>query len=65
MLGEHRVTIGTYSEVIGENDEDRIIPERVPARYNAKSELTRTVERGSNEINFDLESKGEIITRIE
>jgi hypothetical protein len=65
MIGEHLVTITTYDERPGENGEDQIIAERVPARYNAKSELKRTVEAGSNEINFELESEGDIVTRIE
>ncbi len=29
-------------------------PQRVPARYNEKSELEREVKPGDNEINFDL-----------
>ncbi|QDT14592.1 transthyretin-like family protein [Alienimonas californiensis] len=36
-------------------------PERVPARYNRDTELTRTVERdGSHSFDFDLTSDGEI-----
>jgi hypothetical protein len=31
-------------------------PQRVPARYNEKSELEREVKPGDNEINFDLTS---------
>jgi hypothetical protein len=65
MIGEHLVTISTYDERPGENGEDLIIPERVPARYNANSELKKTVESGSNEINFELESEGAIVTPIE
>ena len=65
MIGEHLVTISTYDERPGENDEDQIIPERVPAQYNANSELKVTVEPGSNEMNFELESEGEIVTPIE
>jgi hypothetical protein len=65
MIGEHLVTITTYDERPGENDEDVIVPERVPARYNANSELKVTVEPGSNEMNFELESEGEIVTPIE
>ena len=36
--------------------------ERLPARYNATTELHRTVEKGgSHTFNFDLESAGEIV----
>jgi hypothetical protein len=33
-------------------------PQRVPARYNEKSELEREVKPGDNEINFDLKTEG-------
>lgn len=65
MVGPHTVSISTYSEVPGEDGNDQVIPERVPAQYNVNSDLTRNVERGSNEFNFDLQSDGEIITHIE
>lgn len=65
LVGPHRVSISTYNELPGEDGDDQVIPERVPAQYNVQSELTRTVERGSNEFNFDLQSDGEIITHIE
>jgi hypothetical protein len=32
-------------------------PETIPAKYNVRTELKRTVESGSNQIDFDLESK--------
>lgn len=32
------------------------VTEPIPMRYNRKSELTRTVEPGNNEFNFDLTS---------
>ncbi len=31
--------------------------EKIPARYNAQTELTADVQPGSNDINFDLQSK--------
>lgn len=34
-------------------------PQRVPARYNEKSELQREVKPGDNEINLDLTTDGE------
>lgn len=58
LIGEHKVTISTQWM-----DEDRTThkmvshPETLPARYNSESDLTRTVEAGHNEINFELTSK--------
>jgi hypothetical protein len=58
LIGDHHVTITTQWM-----DEDRkthkIVshPETLPARYNSKSDLNRTVVAGHNEINFELTSK--------
>jgi len=49
-LGEHVVRISTKIGAVGD-------PEKVPARYNALSELKATVKAGENTINFDLLSK--------
>jgi len=48
VVGGHRVMIVTASE----NDPT----EKVPARYNAETELERAVERGSNTFDFALTS---------
>jgi hypothetical protein len=50
-IGSHKVRITTASE---ENPE-----ELVPKRYNRKTELTKEVESGGNEFNFELVSKTE------
>ena len=63
VIGQHQVRISTYNA--GSPDDDpptQSSPEKVPAKYNVKSELTKTVESGDNSIDFDLEGKGEIIT---
>jgi hypothetical protein len=60
-IGEHRVRITTFSA--GDPDAEPPkprVPEKLPARYNAKTELTAKVERGSNTHDFPLESKGKI-----
>lgn len=36
------------------------VPEKLPAKYNTKTELTKTVEPGSNVIDFKLDSKGDV-----
>lgn len=57
-VGEYRVRISTYSE--GRNDPDDPqpkIPERVPAKYNLKSELMRQIGPGENHFDFDLQSQ--------
>lgn len=59
-VGTHQVRITTGEE----GDEDSGVEgqkERIPAKYNVNSELTREVEPADNVIDFDLESEGEII----
>ena len=62
VIGEHQVTITTF---VGENPDDEPpterVAEKIPAIYNVKTTLTQKVEKGSNTIDFPLESKGEII----
>jgi hypothetical protein len=60
--GEHRVTISTFTK--GDPDGDPPVakaPERVPYRYNLRSELTATVDRGKNAVNFDLDSNRPVV----
>lgn len=61
MIGEHTVSIRTYQE--GSPGEPEI-PEKVPAQFNARTELTRNVASGGNEFNFELDSEGEIIQPV-
>ena len=68
LVGEHVVRIKTGGEA--EEDEYGNVtsgpnPETVPAKYNVNSTLTRTVERDGNEINFELDSEGEIIDPLD
>lgn len=53
VVGKHTVRI-TMAD-----DEDKEQPGRgaIPARYNSQSELSAEVKSGSNECNFDLQSK--------
>jgi len=60
-LGEHLVSVSTFSE--GDPDSDPptpTVPEKVPAKYNEKSQLKQTVSKGVNTINLALEGGGEI-----
>lgn len=52
VVGPHQVRIEVLSH---EGDEDG--PRSIPARYNRETELTADVERGSNRIDFALESQ--------
>lgn len=59
---EHRVTISTFTE--GDPDGDPAVArvaERVPFKYNLRSELTATVNRGDNAVNFDLDSSSPVV----
>ena len=57
-LGESVVRI-TTRDVYVEDGHEKWKPEKVPPRYNSKSELKVTVEPGGNQFDFDLESPGE------
>jgi hypothetical protein len=61
QVGLHKVRITTAIE--RENDRGKIIRarERVPAKYNVKTELVREVKSGSNTIDFELDSIGNIV----
>ncbi len=59
LPGEHTVTISTFRAGDREEGIPKII-ERVPAKYNAKTELKETVEAGKNMIDFNLEAEGRI-----
>jgi len=54
MPGEHIVSIRTAGAYYDEEGSDAEREERVPAKYNTRTELRRTVERGTNTINFEL-----------
>lgn len=62
VIGTHTVRITTYQA--GDPDADppkTKVAEKVPVTYNRNTELTKEVTSGSNEINFDLQSGGEIV----
>jgi hypothetical protein len=62
LIGKHRVRISTYVQGDATSDPPiEAVPEKVPAEYNLKTNLSATVEDGANTIDFPLESKGEII----
>ena len=52
--GEHVVSIGTGGTDFDEEGYEIERQERVPAEYNSQTELKRTVEPGTNTIDFDL-----------
>ncbi len=59
-IGEHRVLITTHNG--GDPDASPPVPkspERLPGKYNKKSELRAKVEAGTNTFDFKLESDGE------
>ena len=54
MPGEHIVSIRTAEACVDFPCNEIERKERVPARYNARTELKRTVEPGRNTIDFEL-----------
>lgn len=65
-VGQHMIQITTAVEG-GDYDDggdyggSKIAKELIPSKYNIGSELLKDVEPGSNVIDFDLDSKGEIV----
>ncbi len=55
-IGPSRVEITTF-DLDGTQGGVKRIPEKVPAKYNSKSELTAEVKPGSNTFDFDLKSE--------
>ena len=55
--GQYKVKI-TTSVSTGTSDEDlKTTSEKVPAKYNKRTELNRTVEDGLNQLDFELLTK--------
>jgi len=54
MPGEHVVSIRTADTCFDDEGNEIERVERIPARYNSQTELTRTVEPGRNTFDFDL-----------
>ena len=62
QLGQHRVTITTFSRGNPDADPPRpASPEKVPAQYNRDTTLTADVVAGTNTIDFDLQPGGQIV----
>jgi hypothetical protein len=63
MIGDYQVKISTYAPANPDAEPPTVeVPEKVPAKYNIKTELTGKVVEGSNTIDFPLQSGGEIIS---
>ena len=54
QVGKHKVSI-SLQETRGEGDR-AIVREKLPKKYNQETELTRDVNAGSNQLDFDLKS---------
>lgn len=57
-IGEHTVKITTYQPPNPDEDPPLPeVPEKIPLKYNHKSELKKEVASGSNTINFDFKTE--------
>ena len=54
VAGEHTVSIRTAETCFSEQGTELEQEERVPAKYNDRTELKRNVEPGRNRFNFEL-----------
>jgi len=54
MLGEHTVRITTSTTGTDAQGNQIMLPQRVPPKYNAQSELTIEVKPGRNKFDFEL-----------
>jgi hypothetical protein len=60
LAGEHTVKVSTLRRADPESG-TKAEPERIPAKYNSKSELKKTVEPGSNTIDIEVTSEGKVV----
>lgn len=60
LPGEHTVRVSTFREADPDSDREGV-REQVPAKYNVRTELTRSVEPHGNVLDFELDSNGKII----
>lgn len=58
--GSYQVTITTATTTTDKQGNDVDVPETLPAKYNVNTTLKEEVKAGSNEIDFKLDSKGEV-----
>jgi hypothetical protein len=54
MIGEHTVRITTSTTDTDVRGNEVAVPQRVPPKYNAQSELIREVKPGTNTYDFEL-----------
>ena len=55
LVGKHVVRITTRATIIDAEGNEVAVPERLPPRFNVKSELAAEVKPGSNTHNFPLQ----------
>jgi hypothetical protein len=56
-VGVNQVRITTY-EILDQGGKQVPVPERIPTKYNSATELSVTVQPGSNKFDFDLSTAG-------
>jgi len=59
VLGTHTVRITAQTTKVDESGNEVQVPQRVPERYNYRSQLLREVKRGENKFDFDLKTEPE------
>lgn len=55
--GEYKIDITTVHQSSSDSGGGKEPPERIPPKYNVRTELKKTVEPGENVIDFELVSK--------
>lgn len=58
LVGTHSVTVRTEKTTQKDDGTDEVTPEKIPAKYNAQTELEYEVKSGSNTIDLELDSDG-------
>lgn len=65
-IGEHTVRVTTFRKANPDAETPiTAVPEKIPARYNSKSELTKEVKSGNNTIDLELKSDGPVVQPAE
>jgi len=63
LPGEHKVRIRTARAGVDEQGNEVPLPEKIPAHYNARTELTATVDDKGSKIDFELEGARQSASR--
>jgi hypothetical protein len=61
LIGTHTVKVSTGKTVQSKDGSDKVVAEKVPSKYNVQTTMEQEVKSGSNTIDLQLDSDGEVV----